>query len=208
MVPTRSRYQRPCDGSGKAPYAPSSLATKLRTTSKPGSSVRTGKSFASAFYCFLRAWGIAGSLMPIFLRSMTALPPPPPFQPFPATGEGVYVPPPVSPLRGKGLPFAQQVLTSYPVILTLMPTRGSGSVSEGRPLLQHNKKSLTLYPWIAEIYTDLCRDSLSTYRNLDEAERRFQRALARYPSSRDRYLVIPDHLDASGKVRTGPCFPG
>jgi hypothetical protein len=55
-------------------------------------------------------------------------------------------------------------------------------------LLWNNKKSLTLSPWIAQIYTTFCWDALLTHRNLDEAERFLQRALALFPSSRARYL--------------------
>ena len=61
----------------------------------------------------------------------------------------------------------------------------------GRYLLSHDKKSLTLSSWIAQIYTAFCWDALCTHRNLDEAERLLQQALALLPSSRARYLRHP-----------------
>jgi hypothetical protein len=85
----------------------------------------------------------------------------------------------------------------YPDIAVLAR---SHSIDEGSAW-RKNKKSLTLYPWIAEIYTHLRWDSPPAHLNLDEAERLLQRALTLYPAPRDRYLVI---LVSPGCARESP----
>jgi hypothetical protein len=64
-------------------------------------------------------------------------------------------------------------------------------MENGRFLLSHDKKSLTLSSWIAQIYTAFCWDALFTDRNLDEAEHPLQQVLALLPSSYARYLRLP-----------------
>jgi hypothetical protein len=71
-----------------------------------------------------------------------------------------------------------------------------------------HKKSLTFCPRIAQIDTALLRDARSTHRDLNQAGRILYRALALYPSPRDRTWSSRDHLDVPGKVHTGPCSPG
>ncbi len=76
-----------------------------------------------------------------------------------------------------------------------------------QPLRRNNKKSLTLEPLIAQIYTTFCGNSFSTHRTLDEAERLLQRALALYPSSCDRYLVILRPAGCAGESPNSSLLP-
>jgi len=94
------------------------------------------------------------------------------------------------------MPYAK--MAEVPELRKLWLTDDKGN---GRYLLSNNKKSLTLSSWIAQIYTAFCWDALFAHRDLDEAERFLQRALALHPSSRTRYLGI---LGLSGCARESP----
>ena len=97
------------------------------------------------------------------------------------------------------MPYAK--MAEVPELRKLWSTDDKGN---GRYLRSNNKKSLTLSSWIAQIYTAFCWDALFIHRNLDEAERLLQWALALYPSSRARSLGI---LGSSGCARESPNRP-
>ena len=65
------------------------------------------------------------------------------------------------------------------------------NTGNGRSLRSHDKKSLTLSSWIAQIYTAFCWEAVCTHRDLDEAEHPLQQALALLPSAHARYLRLP-----------------